>query len=266
MGSVDDFLADLRAAYVSDPEEGVASRHLAAIAREAELVRARRAPKQSAWRRAMNRNRFLRPVVTFAAATLAVVLGTAGLAVAGVDLPDPADEAFQKVGISLPSQSGGGESGEHSRSDDVRSVIEQTEPSDRDCEFGHSVAEAANGERSLPDAAQDACDQANQSRRGKGAGNANSNRSQFGQDTADRARELGGATVEQRRDFRENTTDQAQELGAAPDQAAEPRPESAPRDGTTVAPESAPDGPPDTAPIPDGTPTGPPDGTPGGRP
>ena len=32
------FLADVRATYVSEPEEAVASRHLAAIAREAELV------------------------------------------------------------------------------------------------------------------------------------------------------------------------------------------------------------------------------------
>jgi hypothetical protein len=274
MGSVDKagdevatFLAEVRAAYVSDPEEAVASRHLAAIAREAELVRTRRAPTPSAWRRTMNRNRFLRPVVTLTAATLAVALGTAGLAVAGVDLPDPADDAFERVGIDLPNQAGGGQSGEHSRSDAVRDVIETTPPSERGCEFGHRVAEAAKGS-ALPENAQDACDRANEARRGKGAQGTNSNRSQFGRDTAAKAKDLGGATAEDRRSFGEDTADRAQELGGAPDQApaAEQRRESAPVDGTTAAPEGTPDGPPDAAPIPDGTPTGPPDGTPGGRP
>jgi hypothetical protein len=267
------FLAEMRAAYVSDPEEAVASRHLAAIAREAELVQLQSTPKPAAWRRVMNRNRFLRPVVTLGAATLVVVLGTAGLAVAGVNLPDPADEAFEKVGISLPNQAGGGERGEHSRSDEVRSVIEATPPSERGCEFGHRVAEAARGS-ALPENAQGACDRANESRRGKGAQRTNSNRSQFGRDTADKAQGLGGATVDERRSFGEDTAGQAEELGGAPDQApaAEQRPESAPRDGTIAAPEGTPDGAPDAAPtpdaapIPDGTPTGPPDGTPGGRP
>jgi hypothetical protein len=273
MGSVDDFLAEVRAAYVSDPEETVASRHLDAIAREAELVRIRRTPEPSAWRRTMNRNRFLRPAVSLGAATLAVILGTGGLAVAGVNLPDPAKEAFERVGISLPNQAGGGESGEHSRSDEVHSVIDTTPPSERGCEFGHRVAEMANGERSLPDNAQDACDRGNESQRGKGGQNTNSNHSQFGRETAERAKGLGDATVDERRSFGENTADQAQELGGAPDQApaAEQRSESAPRQGTTAAPEGGapdgtPDGPPDTAPIPDGTPAGPPEGTPGGRP
>ena len=55
----------------------------------------------------MNRNRVIRPVVILAAAALAVALGTAGIAVAGVSLPGPAQEAFEKAGISLPNQAGG---------------------------------------------------------------------------------------------------------------------------------------------------------------
>ena len=256
------FLADMRAAYVSDPEEAVASRHLAAIAREAELVQTRRAPKPAAWRRIMNRNRFLRPVATLGAAMLAAVLGTAGLAVAGVNLPDPATEAFEHVGISLPNQAGGGQSGEHARSDEVHSVLEATPPSERGCAFGHAVAEAAKGS-ALPEQAQGACDKGDHAH-GKAAAHANSNssHSQFGRDTADRAKGLGDATVDQRKSFGQDTSDQAQQLGSGNDgaPAAEQQPD------TVGAPEGTPDGAPDAAPVPDGTPTGPPDGTPGGRP
>jgi hypothetical protein len=261
------FFAEVRTAYVSDPEEAVTARHLAAITREAELVQMQSTPKPAAWR--MNRNRFLRPVVTLGAATLAAVLGTAGLAVAGVDLPDPATETFEHVGISLPNQAGGGQSGEDARSAGVHSVLDATPPSERGCVFGHSVAEAAKGS-SLPEQASAACDRAEEhgsAARGRNAGT-NSNHSQFGRDTADRARGLGDATTEERRSFGEDTSENAGQLGGAPDgaPAAEGRPESPAAGGTTGAPEGTPDGPPDVAPVPEDTPTGAPDGTPGGRP
>jgi hypothetical protein len=265
------FLADIRAAYLSNPEEAVASRHLAAIAHEAELLHVRRTPKPAAWRRTMNRSRFLRPVVTLGAATLAAVLGTAGLAVAGVNLPEPATEAFEHVGIGLPNQAGGGQSGEHARSDEVHSVLDATPPSERGCAFGHSVAEAAKGS-ALPEHAQGACDRGDGDEHGNAAAhansNSNSNHSQFGRDTADRAKDLGDATVDQRRSFGQDTSERAKQLGDAPDEApaAEGRAESTPGGATTGAPEGTPDDPPDTAPVPDGTPTGPPDGTPSGRP
>jgi hypothetical protein len=266
------FLADVRAAYMSDPEEAVASRHLAAIAHEAELVQLRRTPKPASRRRTMIRNRFLRPVATLGAATLAALLGTAGLAIAGVNLPDPAMDAFEQVGISLPNQAGGGQSGEHARSDEVHSVLDATPPSERGCAFGQSVAEAAKGS-SLPEHARAACDRAGEDgsvahrKDGNHAGT-NSDHSQFGRDTADQARGLGDATTDERRGFGENTSEEAGQLGGAPDDApaAEGRPASPPAGGTTGAPEGTPDGPPDVAPVPEDTPTGPPDGTPGGRP
>jgi hypothetical protein len=266
------FLADVRATYVSEPGEAVASQHLAAIAREAELVLPRRTPEPAGWRRVMNRNRVMRPAVTLGAATLAALLGTAGLAVAGVELPDPAKNAFEKVGISLPNQAGGGESGEHSRSDEVRSVIEATPPGERGCAFGHAVAEAAKGS-ALPEQTQDACDRANEDRAGA---QTKSSQSEFGQDTADRARGLKDATVDERRSFGQETSEQARELGGAPE--GTPRPEqhgqSPAAGGTTGAPEGTPggppegtpDGPPDTVPVPQDTPTGPPRGTPHGPP
>ena len=83
----------------------------------------------------MNRNPALRPAVALSAATLAALFGSGGLAVAGVDLPDPAASTFERLGITLPNQAGG-QSGEHGRSDGVRSVIEATPPSERGCAFG----------------------------------------------------------------------------------------------------------------------------------
>jgi len=269
-------LADVRATYVSEIEEAVASRHLAAIAREAELVLPGRTTEPAAWRRVMNRNRFIRPAATLGAATLAAVLGTAGLAVAGVDLPDPATEAFENVGISLPSQAGGGEAGEHARSDEVRSVLEATPPNERGCAFGHAVAEAAKGSP-LPEHAQAACDRAHDdgAEDGNAAQGTNSTRSEFGRETADRARGLKDATVDERRSFGEDTSERANQLGDAPDTpGAEQRGNGPAAGGTTGAPEGTPDGPPegtpdgppDAAPVPQDTPTGPPDGTPSGHP
>jgi hypothetical protein len=266
------FLDEVRATYVSDPDEAVASRHLAAIAREAELVDLRRAPKAASRRRTTMRHRFLRPVATLGAATLATVLGTAGLAAAGVNLPGPATEAFEQAGISLPNQAGGGQSGEHARSDEVHSVLDTTAPSERGCAFGHSVAEAAKGS-SLPEQARSACDRGGEGRSAahRKDGNharTNSDHSRFGRGTAEKAGGLGDATADERRSFGEDTSEDAGQLGGAPDgaPAAEGRPDSPPAGGTTSAPEGIPGGPPDVAPVPEDTPGGPPEGTPGGRP
>src|SRR4051794_12834955 len=93
------------------------------------------------------------------AATLSVCLITAGLAVAGVDLPGPADEAFEKLGLKLPAQAGGGGEGADENAGNsgaVGDVIERTPSGERGCEFGHAVAAAARGE-ALPQHAQKAC-------------------------------------------------------------------------------------------------------------
>jgi hypothetical protein len=265
------FLADVRATYVSEPEEAIASRHVAAIAHEAALVLGRRTAQPS-WRRTM-RNRFLRPVATLGAATLAAILATAGLAVAGVTLPDPAQNAFNKVGISLPNQAGGeNQSGEHSRSDAVRSIIEATPPSERGCAFGHSVAEAAK-KSSLPPQAQGACDKGEND--GAADENSSSSHSQFGHDTAERAKSLKDATVDQRKSFGQQTSDQAQQLGSSQsgNAGAEQRSQTPAAgdttgvpEGTTTGPPEGTRGPPDNAGAPDDTPGGAPDGTPSGRP
>lgn len=221
----------------------------------------------------MSRNRVIRPVVVLAAAALAVALGTAGLAVAGVDLPDPAQEAFDNAGITLPNQAGGGESGEHARSEGVRAVIEATPPSERGCAFGHSVAEAAKGSP-LPEQAQGACDKGEENgaaakAKAKAKSNSSSH-SQFGRDTAERAKGQKDATVDERRSFGEDTAGHAKDLGDAPDtnRGAEQRSKTPAAEGPTGAPEGTPSGPPEGTPAgpPEGTPSGAPEGTPSGRP
>jgi hypothetical protein len=214
----------------------------------------------------MNRNRIIRPVATLAATALAVALGTTGLAVAGVDLPDPAAEAFENAGITLPNQAGGGESGDHARSDEVHSVIEGTEPSERGCEFGQSVAAAASGKAP----SEHACGQGAEDR--NAAKVESSSHSEFGRATAERAKGQKDATVDERKSFGQDTADQAKELGGAPN-GADQRGETPAAGGTTGPPEGTPNGPPAgtpngpaTAPIPEVTPNGPPEGTPSGHP
>jgi hypothetical protein len=219
----------------------------------------------------MNRNRIIRPVATLAAAAVAVALGTTGLAVAGVDLPDPASEAFENAGITLPNQAGGGQSGEHTRSEAVHAVIEGTPPSERGCAFGHSVAEAAKGSP-LPEQARDACEQADENSEEAKAKSESPSHSDFGRATAERAKGQKDATVEERKTFGQEAADQAKELGGAPE-GADQRGETPAAGGTTGPPEGTPNGPPAgtphgpaTAPIPEDTPNGPPEGTPSGRP
>jgi hypothetical protein len=214
-------------------------------------------------------HRFAGSVAKLAVTGLALILGTGGLAVAGVDLPDPAQQAFERVGISLPNQAGG--DSEHARSDEVKSVIDATPTGERGCEFGHRVAEAAKGS-SLPEQASAACDH------GKGKGSGRSARSgersasagsEFGEETAERARGQRTATPEERREFGHETADR----NPGSDHPTGP-PESNPgSDHPTGPPASTPtrpDNPVDpppaaTPPTPD-HPTGPPAGTPGGRP
>src|SRR4051794_15751690 len=100
-------------------------------------------------------HRFASPLAKLAVTSLALVLGAAGLAVAGVGLPAPAQRGFERVGIELPNQAGG--NAEQASSDEVKSVIDSTPTGERGCEFGHRVAEAAKGS-ALPDQARAACE------------------------------------------------------------------------------------------------------------
>jgi hypothetical protein len=142
----------LRDAYVRAPDRGLRSAHMAAIATEAAPLRlAADARHRSANR--LNRHptrRFRMTPKRLAFLPVAVVLaflGTAGLAVAGVTLPDAARAPFDAVGLQLPNQS---------RASDVHAVIDATQPGGRGCAFGQAVAAAASQGHSQAPAS--ACD------------------------------------------------------------------------------------------------------------
>lgn len=82
-------------------------RRVAAQARVADAGRAKAPTSEMPARR-----RRLALPLRIAFATGALVLGMAGLAVAGVKLPGPVSSVFESVGVDLPNQSGGGASSE----------------------------------------------------------------------------------------------------------------------------------------------------------
>jgi hypothetical protein len=211
----------------------------------------------------VRRNGFVYASTGLGATALVVVLATAGLAVAGVNLPDPAKQAFERVGVSLPNQAGGGE---HARSDEVKAVIDATAPSDRGCEFGHNVAEAAKGSP-LPAQAQAACSHSSErkhaarNKHGRASDGVSSSVGRdFGKATSERAKALKDATVDERRQFGKDTAERAKELGsghASPPAAKSPA--GPPADTPNGPPADTPNGPPAD------TPNGPPEGTPRGH-
>jgi len=196
--------------------------------------------------------------VKLGATTLALILGTAVLAVAGVDLPERAQQAFERAGISLPNQASGDsrQASDNAKSDGVKSVIEATTTAERGCEFGHRVAEAAKGS-ALPERARTACEHGQDRGKPSKEQSASAGR-EVGQETAGRARGLGDAKAEQRGQFGKDTSEGAEQLGT---------------DHPTGPPANVPSpsakplaGPPATKPPAPDHPTGPPAGTPSGRP
>jgi len=220
-----EFARDVRDVYVTRPSEATQARHIAEIT-ELAGARADRSRSKRTWRP-------LAHAAKAAACAASLVLATAGLAVAGVELPAPAKDAFDKAGLSLPNQAGGGDgpSATSGRADEVHGVIDVWPPADRDCEFGHAVAVAARGS-ALPTQAQAACGHGEQGAAGKNEAHGKSGQAHgastagrdFGQETAQEAKGLDDATPDQRRQFGGNTAVEAQDLGGAPAAA----PESAP--------------------------------------
>ena len=117
----------LRETYVRAPGPGIRSAHMAAIAAETAPLRlAADAKQRSASRLSRPPTRRFRMtpkrLALLPSALVLAFLGTAGLAVAGVTLPDTARAPFDAVGLNLPNQS---------RASDVHAVIDATQPGDR---------------------------------------------------------------------------------------------------------------------------------------
>jgi hypothetical protein len=121
----------LRAAVPVRPDpvgESDLIRRLAAVARSATLEveerGGRRASRVPAWRRSR-----LALVARIAVAVALIPLALAGLAVAGVHLPQPARDAFDSLGVNLPNQA----------SDQADQATDQAAPATR----GNDVSGAA---------------------------------------------------------------------------------------------------------------------------
>lgn len=99
---VDPRLAEaVRRTYVRPVDEQTAARHVAAMAEAARETGAQAIPSGAVSGRPRRRGRAWRPAL---ATGLAVLTLPAGLAVAGVDLPDPLGAPYDVVGIELPNQ------------------------------------------------------------------------------------------------------------------------------------------------------------------
>jgi len=161
----------------------------------------------------MPRNRYAAVVAAIAATTVTAGLGGAGLAVAGVNLPDGASDAFERAGVTLPNQDGE----ESARSSDaVRAILRDTPPSERDgCSFGQQIAEAARGS-ALPQQAKDACAQAGQRREAREETQAERREAQAERKAAkEQAQAERRAAKEQARSEKDARRDSAAATGAA---------------------------------------------------
>lgn len=125
----------------------ILERHLNKIAEASRVVARKPAPEAKAprgattgWRRALRITRSL--VAKLGVAGAALALSTAGLAVAGVDLPGTtAEDTFEKVGIELPNQNG---DETHGKSAAERVHAAQDAATEKGCEFGQAVSAAAS--------------------------------------------------------------------------------------------------------------------------
>jgi hypothetical protein len=102
------FVRALPAAVPALPEPALEARivpALAAAARSATLQASQEATTTMAARPSAGAPRWRLRVAALAAVVAAVPVLMAGLAYAGVDLPDPVDDAFEAVGVDLPNQS-----------------------------------------------------------------------------------------------------------------------------------------------------------------
>jgi len=198
--------------------------------------------------------------VKIAAAALAALLGTAALAFAGVSLPAPAQDAFTRLGLSLPNQNEGAQPAAQpstlpslpdQASDRATTVLDKLQD-EGGCGFGHDTAD---DHADLPDGAIDACShqeshpsKSSEHPTPEGSRQTGVTHSSEGQSTAEAAPHGSSQTGENASQIGQSNSTSAPRGGA--------------QTGQTVSSEVAP-GPPAATPPVD---TGPPGGTPGGRP
>jgi hypothetical protein len=150
------FLGSARRVLSTPPDEATERAHLAAMLSAARPRPVATILPSSSTRREARESLGLRlraAAAKVAIGALGLTTTTAGLAMAGVDLPGTlAEKAFSRVGISLPNQGGDpgdqddlGASNASETSDRVHEAIRNRDDSMSGCEFGASVSRAARG-------------------------------------------------------------------------------------------------------------------------
>jgi hypothetical protein len=222
------FLVDATESLSRSPRSEVTARHLARLAEAVGSAESQGSPQphatktggslaRSAERRGFMRHRTVRWAAKVAVGAASLVVMTAALALAGVDLPGTAAEtAFESVGVDLPNQGQGAadavdpaklpsEASETAAR--VLTVIQewQAGASWTGCEFGARVSHAARGLEGEPDTSRcGAAGSESGERRSEGAGSRGDDGSEgpgaaanadVGLDTADQASDgkVGGA-------------------------------------------------------------------------
>ncbi len=269
------FVRDLRAAHLRAPDPAVETDDIAAMVAASAVAHSeqegalhrRRSPIRT-WRRRTLGNRFSTATARLLVTATAAFLGLAGLALAGVTLPDPARGVAHSLG--LPNQDG--------KSDDSpasRVLGEEPPPSHPGCEFGQKVAErASDGKVAADDPCSKGNDERSEQKRSKrhsddrdsdsrsDQGDKNSN---FGQETARRAHDQRDARVQQRREFGQETAQRAHDRNESQGQSNNHPPAHTPAGHNGGGGGAGNSGQGASGP-PAGVPNGPPGGGPPGRP
>lgn len=257
------FVADLRASHLCHPDAAVEAKHVAALVAAAQAGAGApgvERPRTTKRRTPMFGNRLAASTARLLAIVTASFLALAGLAIAGVTLPEPARGVADSLG--LPNQDDKADSSPASRV-----LGEDPPPSEPGCEFGQAVAErASDGKVAAEDPCdkKDADDKRNKDRStddpSKQRSDQGEERSRFGQETAARARRQREATVEQRRQFGQETAARARSRSNGQSQGSAGN-ATPPSGGGVQRPSTVtPSGPP--ADVPQGPPAGRPPGRP----
>jgi hypothetical protein len=220
----DELVAAVRDAYAQPPADDVAAEHLAAMTAAARDS-VHDAPARVPVRRA-RRGILVRVATGAAAAVVALTAGTAGLAVAGVDLPDAAKAPFDTVGIDLPNQDDdAAATPAEQRRDDAR---ERREARERGCE--RALARADENGR---DDVEAACAGVRRDQGGEAKGKGKRRGAERRSDRAERKRRAAARKPKRNRSRRP-----ANRPGPSPDSVSPGRPQN--RTPPSHRPDSAP--------------------------
>jgi len=154
-----EFIREMPAAFTATPDTETESRQLAAITAAARALAHQGLPPEmeTKWRNALPRNRPMIITAKLATSALAVCAATAGLAVAGVTLPDPASDVAKSVGLPNQADDKSGNAGDIEGAADVRQNPEGDDVSTESHGESHGIGESVSGQaQQLGDAMSEA--------------------------------------------------------------------------------------------------------------